>query len=298
MPERSLIYGPGGRTIEVESGGPSEGEPVLLQLGTPSAGRLSRAIVDAGAERGLRHVTYSRPGYARSNRSPGRTVSDCVADVSAVAGALGLEAFYTVGLSGGGPHALATTAHLGDRVIAGAVLGSVAPRDAEGLDWQDGMAPENLEEFSAARQGESALLALLEREAAAMTGANPDQLREAMGELISPPDREALAGEGGAYLVECMTGALATGVWGWFDDDVAFELDWGFSVSTIDRPFTVWHGAQDNFVPPAHGRWLAERIPGATFRHEEDDGHLSLLLARYGDVLDGLLPSADTPARL
>ncbi|HUA12779.1 MAG TPA: alpha/beta hydrolase [Solirubrobacteraceae bacterium] len=290
MAERSLIEGPGGRALEVETAGPTDGAVVLLQLGTPCAGRLSRAIVAAGEERGLRHVTYSRPGYARSTRVAGRGVSDCVADVAAVADALGVRKFYTVGLSGGGPHALATTAHLGDRVLAGAVMGSVAPQDAEGLDWSAGMAPENLAEFGAAREGEDALLAFLEREAQGMRGATADQLRDALGELISPPDRDAMTGEGAAFLVDCMQGALSTGVWGWFDDDVAFERDWGFSVSVIDRPFTVWHGEQDTFVPPSHGRWLAERIPGARLQLEEDDGHLSLLLGRYGDVLDSLLP--------
>lgn len=291
MPSRSLIDGPGGRRLEVEIAGPPDGDAVLLQLGTPCAGRLSAAMVAAGAELGLRHITYSRPGYARSDRSRGRGVADCVADVAAVADACGAETFYTVGLSGGGPHALATTAYLGERVIAAAVLGSVAPQDAEGLDWSAGMAPENLAEFAAAARGEEELLAFLEREAAGMAHADAAALREALGGLVSQPDRAALEGDGGAYMAECARAALSTGVWGWFDDDLAFERDWGFSVSTIDRPFTVWHGLQDNFVPPSHGVWLADRIPGATLRLEEDEAHLSLLLTRYPDVLEALLPS-------
>ncbi len=291
MPARSLIDGPGGRRLEVEIAGPPDGDAVLLQLGTPCAGRLSPAIVAAGANRGLRHITYSRPGYARSDRNRGRGVADCVADVAAVADACGAETFYTVGHSGGGPHVLATAAHLGERVIAAAVLGSVAPQDAEGLDWHAGMAPENLEEFAAAARGEEALLAFLEHEAAGMAHADAGALREALGGLISEPDREALEGDGGVYIAECARGALSTGVWGWFDDDLAFERDWGFSVSTIDRPFIVWHGTQDNFVPPSHGVWLADRIPGAVLRLEEGEGHLSLLFSRYADVLESILPT-------
>ena len=106
---------------------------MIFHTGTPSAGILFEPMVAAGAARGIRHVAYSRPGYAHSDRRPGRTVADCAADVRAIADQLGIGRFYTVGWSGGGPHALACAALLGDRVIAAATLAGVAPRDAEGL---------------------------------------------------------------------------------------------------------------------------------------------------------------------
>jgi len=46
----------------------------------------------------------------------------------------------------------------------------------------------------------------------------------------------------------------------------------------------VWHGSQDQFVPVAHGRWLAQRIPGAEEHVYDEDGHLTLQIARIGDV--------------
>jgi pimeloyl-ACP methyl ester carboxylesterase len=64
-------------------------------------------MVDAGASRGVRHIVHSRPGYRRSERARGRSVADCAADTVAVADQLGIDRFYTVGWSGGGPHALA-----------------------------------------------------------------------------------------------------------------------------------------------------------------------------------------------
>jgi hypothetical protein len=38
-------------------------------------------------------------------------------------------------------------------------------------------------------------------------------------------------------------------------------------------------------VPFAHGRWLADRIPGVEAHLTEDDGHLSLLTRRAPEVL-------------
>ena len=92
-------------------------------------------------------------------------------DVAAIADQLGIGRFYTVGWSGGGPHALACAALLSDRVIAAATLAGVAPRDAEGLDWLAGMGEENLQEFAAADSGQ--LIGFLDHMAADLRPGHP-----------------------------------------------------------------------------------------------------------------------------
>jgi pimeloyl-ACP methyl ester carboxylesterase len=62
---------------------------------------------------------------------------------------LGVDRCVTWGVSGGGPHALACGALLTHRVAAVTSLGSVAPYDAEGLDWLAGMGEDNLTEMAA-----------------------------------------------------------------------------------------------------------------------------------------------------
>jgi len=138
------VLTPDGRRLAVEVAGPQDGEVVVFHTGTPSAGSLFAPLLEAGAERGLRHVSYSRPGYGDSDRQPGRTIADCTHDVAAIADALGVERFYTTGHSGGGPHALACAALLPDRVNSATTTAGVAPFDAEGLDWLAGMGQENL----------------------------------------------------------------------------------------------------------------------------------------------------------
>ena len=73
---------------------------------------------------------------------------------------------------------------------------------------------------------------------------------------------------------------------------MAFTGDWGFDLSRIRVPVTIWQGEQDRMVPFAHGRWLAERVAGAVARLEPGEGHLSLAVASYGEILDGLLVTA------
>src|SRR4030081_2039575 len=228
--ERFRVAVGDGRRLDVEVAGPDQGEAVLFHVGTPSAGVAYPEMVRAGAARGLRHVSYSRPGYAASERLPGRSVADCIADVEAVTGELGIESFYAVGWSGGGPHALACAALLPERTIAAATLASVAPYGAAGLDWLAGMGEENIEEFAAARAGEKALLAYLQRERASLLAATGEDVQAAFGDLLSQVDAAVLTGEFADYMAAVAHGALAEGVWGWLDDDVAFLGDWGFDL--------------------------------------------------------------------
>ncbi len=283
---------PDGRTLAVRVAGPEDGDAVIYHTGTPSYRRLYEPLVQAGERRGLRHVTYSRPGYAESDRQPGRTVADCAADVVAIADALGIERFYVTGQSGGGPHSLACAALLGDRVWSASTTAGAAPRDAEGLDWLAGMGQENLDEVAALDAGDEELIAFLETEAEQYGNLTGDEVLVALGDLVGEADKAVLTGEIAEHQARGLHHALAAGIWGWFDDDKA-ELsgDWGFDIGAIEIPVTVWQGGDDRMVPFAHGKWLAENVPGAKARLLDGEGHISLELGHHGDVLDDLIAS-------
>ena len=288
----ALTLGDGRRLEGWASDGPGTGA-LLLHVGTPMAGLPHAPFVAAATERGLRFVTYSRPGYGTSTPLAGRVVADCVADVAAVAAELGLERLHVVGWSGGGPHALATAALAPELVASAATLAGVAPWAAPGLEWLDGMADENVEEFGAARRGMEALTAFLEEAAAALGDQTGRTLAEALGGLVTEVDRRALAGSGALadYLAASTRRAVSQGIAGWRDDDLAFARDWGFPLGAIRVPVTVWQGRQDAMVPYAHGDWLARHVPGAQARLFEDEGHISLV-ERFDEVVADLVASA------
>lgn len=282
------VSAPDGRALEVVLAGPPDGMALFSHHGTPGAAEVLDPQVADGAERGLRHITYSRPGYGRSARLPGRTVASCAADVAAVADALGYERFYSVGSSGGAPHSIACAALLPDRVIAAAAIASPAPIDAEGLDWTAGMAEENVAEFAAAQAGGREFEQYLEREAQSMLGLSPDGIVSELGDLVTDADRRAMSGVLGAFIVRELAHSLSTGIWGWFDDDRALVSDWGFDLAAIRAPLCLWHGGEDRFIPSAHGRWVAARL-GIEARVLPDRGHLSVSDDSYGEILDALL---------
>ena len=187
-----------GRTLTFEQWGDPEGFPVLCLHGTPGS-RFSRHH-DEGvyAAAGARVVTYDRPGYGGSMRHRGRDVVDCVEDVVALADALGLERFAVIGYSGGGPHALAVAARLPDRVTRAACDVGVAPYDADGLDWFDGMDPLNVQEFGWALEGEDVYAREIEREARELLERVAVDPGNVLGDFEIPDaDRAELAEAGG-----------------------------------------------------------------------------------------------------
>ena len=151
------------------------------------------------------------------------------------------------------------------------------------------MAESNVEEFGAADAGAEELEAYLARNAPEIANASSEEIRAALGDLLSEIDHGVLTGEFADYLAASTRTGLERGFWGWFDDDIAFVRDWGFDVRAISVPVAIWQGGEDRFVPFAHGEWLAQQIPTARPHLHREQGHLSLTIGAYGDVLDDLL---------
>ena len=288
-PEWLRVHTADGRALEVLLAGPVEGILLLYNSGTPTAAAPWPQLQRVAAERGLRWVTYSRPGYADSTPNPGRGVDSVAADVAAILDRLGAAEFVTIGWSGGGPHALACAALLPDRCLAAATIAGVAPYPADGLDWPDGMGPENVDEFRLAVEGPDSLTPFLLEQAAQMSGVQGHQVAEALGGLASDVDKAVITGELAEYLAETFRRSVSRGIDGWLADDLAFVAPWGFDLGAITRPVAVWQGAEDRMVPFNHGAWLAQHVPTAEAHLDPAEGHISLVTTRLGAIVDDLL---------
>jgi pimeloyl-ACP methyl ester carboxylesterase len=272
------VPGPDGRTIEALVGGDPDGSGLLFHGGSPSAVAAYEPFDEAARSLGLRLVTLSRPGYGASTPrpAPGRYADDVV-ESAIVLDHLGLDEFVTLGWSGGGPRALACAALLPGRCRAATTLAGVAPYGAEGLDWFDGMAEENHEEYHAAEAGPETYETFVVEHVLPMLAATPDELEEAFGGLVTPVDAAVLTAEFADWMSRTFNHAAAQGPIGVRDDGIAAVSPWGFELDDITVPVAVWQGRQDVMVPYAHGEWLAEHVPGAEAHLFEEEGHLSLV---------------------
>jgi pimeloyl-ACP methyl ester carboxylesterase len=282
-----------GRLLMVETSGAPDGTPVFLLHGTPGSRSGPRPRSSMLYRLGVRLITYDRPGYGHSTRREERYVADAAADVAAIATALGLGRFAVVGRSGGGPHALACAALLGDRVVRTAVLVPIAPVDATGLNWDQGMVDDNVDNYKTADADVASLAELLVSRAEEVAR-DPEFLTRLLQEQMTPSDKRIVADPAlRRLLAETYTEAVRTGPYGWIDDVLAFRKTWGFSLDDIRSPVLLWHGEEDNFSPVSHTHWLATRIPHAQVRVQPDSAHFAAF-----EILPTILSWLVAPPRL
>jgi pimeloyl-ACP methyl ester carboxylesterase len=287
-PSRQIVA-PDGRSLDVWLAGPEDGQPLVFHSGTPGNGLPFAWHVDSMAERGLRYVSVTRPGYGGSSRQEGRRVADVAADTAFVLDHLGIDRAWMLGWSGGGPHALACAALLPDRVRGTAIIAGVAPYLAEGLDWFAGMGAENVAEFKAALAGSDALLPFMAPVMETFGHVTPAAVADSFGDLVDDVDRGSITGALADYLAALFREAFRVSYWGIFDDDMAFAAPWGFDLASIPGRVHLWQGAHDRMVPFGHGQWLAAHIANACPHLFQGHGHLTLVGDAFPQLLDELI---------
>jgi pimeloyl-ACP methyl ester carboxylesterase len=286
-----LLTLPDGRSLEIEITGPSGGTPLLFNHGTPGSAHPTRVMQRATSQRGLRLVTWSRPGYAGSTRRPGRRVVDVVDDVNAILDHLEVHRCFVGGASGGGPHTLACAARLADRIDGALVIASIVPYGVPDLDFLAGMGEQNVEEFGHALGGEAELRPYLDAFRPELAEVDAQGVIKSLSTLLPDVDRAQLTDEYGDDLAAGMRHAMSTGTDGWLDDDLAFVKPWGFELDEVAGvPVSLWQGEVDLMVPHAHGQWFAKHLPSSVRVHlEPGQGHLSIGVGALDRMLDELL---------
>ena len=254
-----------GRTLHVYDTGADDADgrlAVFWHHGSPNIGAPPEPLFSDAERLGIRWVSSDRPGYGGSTPRPDRDVASAAGDASAVADALGIDRFALMGHSGGGSHALACAALLRERVLGVVVVAGMAPFDAEGLEWFEGFGPAGVAELRAAAAGRAALEKHL---------AEFDDEPE-----FTPEDEAALAGEW-SWFIDVVRPALAGGMGGFIDDDLASVGAWGFDPADVAAPALFLHGGRDRVVPSSHSEWLACHCLPAELQLYPEDGHISVL---------------------
>jgi pimeloyl-ACP methyl ester carboxylesterase len=257
--------------------------------GTPGGAVPDDTFAQQCADRGLRLVMPLRPGYGRSTPRPGRRVIDYPEDVDQVLRHLGIDEVVCAGGSGGGSNTLAMAYALPQCRAAG-VLVSPAPRDAEGLDFYDGMALSNQRLWRLADQGEAAIRPALEQKVAKLADQTSiEAFADGFEDAVAAVDREAMLAPDAPPMAESQRKAFENGIEGWLEDDIAMTTPWGFDIADITTPVTFWTGRLDQFVSWRHTVWMAERVPGAHLHVHGDEGHISLKKNHFPEILDDVL---------
>ena len=265
----SSVVLPDGRSLVYTDIGPEDGPLVFYFHGAPTS-RLDLVRQETAFEElGVRIVSPDRPGYGGSTPQPGRRMEDWPAEVALFADLLDTERFAVMGMSSGGPYAVACAAMLSDRVAAAAVVAGVTD-----MSW-----PAAWQDFTNAE----AIIMKLGSEEAAVRWCEDHFGEDGSGFLeadvdLGPVDKALLEDEAQASgFMATVTEAFRQGVGGYAQDVMAQAKPWAFDFAAITVPVRVLHGDADMLVPIAHGRHTAAVIPGAKLETFPEHGHLSIM---------------------
>ena len=249
--------------------------------GTPGARRQvpDEARLIAAAE-GIRIIGIDRPGVGLSTRHLYDAIADLVPDLEIVLDRLGIDDLSVIGLSGGGPYALAAAHGLGSRVRSVGVLGGVVP--TQGPDGMGGglvgLATRFAPVLTTMRRPLGAALTVMVR------GMKPvgQQGLQLYARLSPEGDRLVLEQpEIASMFLDDLSTNGGRSMQAAVDDAILFTRSWGFDPREVQQRVTWWHGDADNIVPLAHAQHLVPLLPNAELRLRHGESHLGGLGATH-----------------
>ncbi len=275
MIEDSQLAAAGGRRIGFARYGDPKGRPVFYCHGLPSS-RLEAELVAPVAQRlKLQLIALDRPGYGRSDPLPCGKIAAWPQDLKRLADHLHIERFSVLGVSGGGPYALACAWYLKTRVERVGLVCPLGPV-AKG-ELRCGMSPAARWAFFLAQTAPWALPIFFGDLTARLLRSYPDFTFALLTRHLPPKDRLALAEPRILKVLRAtVREGLRQGAQGALRDFLQYVRPWGMELAAIEQKITLWHGEVDTVVPLAHSRFLAERLPRAELRILPGEGHYSL----------------------
>lgn len=277
-----------GRALGYADYGIAEGKAVLYFHGYPGARLEAGFLAEHAVRAGMRLIGIDRPGMGLSSFKAGRHLLDWPDDVVELADSLHIDRFAVVGVSGGGPYALACAYKIPQRLTACSIVSGLGPLEL----GTTGMMPSNRLLFFLAQRLPWLLTPLLG--SIARPFQDEEKTKKALAKMarnMVEPDRQCLlTSQIGEYLTASTVEAFRQGVKGAAYEGALYGRSWGFRLEDIAfNPLYLWHGGLDKNVPAAMGRAVAERLSGCKATYYPDDGHLSVIVNHREEILTALL---------
>ena len=258
--------------------------PCCTCHGYPGSRLESRLAASVGGRIGLRLIAPDRPGFGQSTFKSGRTIGMWADDVVQLADGLGLGRFAILGVSGGGPYALACAARMPDRVTRVALIGGLGPLARR--DLTKDMRPFNRNALRlAARYPAMARLGI--RIAAFWIRRFPRPYISVMSLGAPVADHRILArAPYRTLIVDSTREAVRHGGRGAAWELTLLARQWDVDLASIHTPVRIWQGLDDDIVPVAVARHLNESLSNSECRYLPGEGHL--VVRQLGAILTDL----------
>jgi|RhiMetdeSRZDD1v2_1073273.scaffolds.fasta_scaffold215094_3 pimeloyl-ACP methyl ester carboxylesterase len=276
-----------GRLLGYEVYGDPEGSPVFYFHGFPGSRLEARLATQVAARLAIRLIALDRPGFGLSDFKLRRTILEWPDDVIKIANALGISRFAILGVSGGGPYAAACALRIPERLTAVGIVCGLGPLDS--AEITDRMTGKNRWIFFLARRLPWVARISLWR-TACLVQRNPERMLGTMMGALPDPDKTVLTRpEVKTTIKENVVEAFRSGSRGAACELLLLTRPWGFSLKDIATHVHLWHGEQDESVPPNIARYQARTIPTCRASFYPGEGHFSLVINHMEEILSSLL---------
>lgn len=295
---------PDSRTLSYAEYGSPTGYPLFYLHGFPSS-RLEGSILHKAAlKRNIRVLAPDRPGFGQSTYDPSYTIMGFVKDVRELAKQLGIGRFAVLGLSGGGPYALAFAKEMSKEEGLSAVgVACGSPYWVEGgfgdMPWWSRIG------YWLARYTPPLGVVLVEgmvvvaRWVSEMGWAKR-AMEQALEKERQKEREQGKRGEEEELTIEQAREEVMRMSFEGFRQGARpavrecwlFTSDWDFRLKDVGYDKVIlWHGSRDVNAPFSAAQYIVKALPHGELR--EYDGNHAEIVTQIDDILDTLVPEQE-----
>jgi hypothetical protein len=92
-----------------------------------------------------------------------------------------------------------------------------------------------------------------------------------------------------ALVVPSLLNAVFPDATGYSADDYLILSDWGFKVSDVAKPVSIWNGDEDYGVPTGHALWQHAQIRASKVHILESQKHVTIMVEAMEPILDSAI---------
>ena len=278
-----------GRKLSYALYGPVNGKPVFYFNGTPSS-RLEPLLLNGynnNLEQLLQQynihlIAVDRPGTGLSTYNPNNSFRSFAGDVAQLAAHLHITRVDVSGWSGAGPFALSLAYHYPE-LIKGVYLITTFTRSFSEQGVFKIMHA-NKYYFGAAKYAPWLLQAALKVVSNKPADKPMPKWLSGMPEVdyncLNNP--EVIK----HFSIVTICESCINGSRGPVQEAALYFNPADYNIAQIQQPIHYWWGTADNVVPIVHPKAIEENAPNATMHYKEKEGHLSIYIHYFEEVLE------------
>lgn len=275
-----------GRTLCFAEYGDPNGYPIFFFHGTPGSRLQAADFHDTALASHCRFFGVDRAGQGLSSINKQHSLLSWADDIRQLADHLNIHQFSIVAHSGGAPFAMACAYTIPERVARVAIVAGMGPTlmptSNEGLSY--GMRIIHI----LVRNIPGMAWLLMEVNQRMLS--NPDRFKRMLRQL---PDVDRIILENPAQWSSLMSTTIEAFRQGAAGPAREFQLllrKWGFDLSKITCPVTIWYGQLDKQAPFSHAKIYEQLLPNAELKISEEDGHISMLYHHTEEIFESVRP--------